>query len=438
MIKRIWILINGQPIIQKNYVPEGDLVLENFGVIAKSLADEAVPGQLKEEMRGETKLTYAIEASAFFIIASDTQEAGVLEIFLPELIELFFAVFGKEFVENWDGGDISVFKGFGAKIDQLRSSFANRIMTKAGTRRTLDTFSVMELPQRLQNIAYIILDAKTISFKEILAQTNISPEQAVKNIQEILNAGFLYTTKMGNRVFYSVEALSPTIEEARVVTAGSPEKSAVEAPPVTSEELQAVSDTTQPAGLKTEKRDINKGNMPFLIRQIKRDLDRVFDTIINRKALILIINPESDKQNVLLNMMLDTLQCFAPERELKIIDYTEEFIHPQDADIIRINRSLQDYYSNETILDMDNKRVINGISSPYLADLIKTMSNMKHSECVSLLINRIALIEKLAQDWAKIKKLNLPQEDFLVNVRSKHGSEMAAIMDRVAENVYMD
>lgn len=438
MIKRIWILIDSQPIIQKNYVLEGDMVLENFEVIAKSLAEEAVPGQLKEEMKGETKLTYAIEESTFFIIASDTQEAGVLEILLPELIDLFFAVFGKEFVENWEGGDISVFKGFGTKVDQIRSSFANRIMTKAGTRRTLDTFSVMELPQRLQKIAYIILDEKTISFKEILEKTEISPEQAVKNIQEILNAGFLYTTKMGNRVFYSVEALSPTVEEARVISASTTEKSVAEPPSTTAEELQIVSDTAQPAGLKTEKRDIDKGNMPFLMKQIKRDLDRVFDTIINRKALVLIINPESDKQNVLLNMMLDTLQCFAPERELKIIDYTEEFIHPQDADIIRINRSLKDYYSNETILDMDNKKVINGISSAYLANLIKTMGNMKHSECVSLLINRVALIEKLAQDWAKIKKLNLPQEDFLVNVRSKHGAEMVSIMERVAENVFMD
>ncbi|MCK5046931.1 MAG: hypothetical protein KAS22_10150, partial [Candidatus Heimdallarchaeota archaeon] len=61
-----------------------------------------------------------------------------------------------------------------------------------------------------------------------------------------------------------------------------------------------------------------------------------------------------------------------------------------------------------------------------------------HSECVSLLINRVALIEKLAQDWAKIKKLNLPSEDFITNVRTKHNPAIIEVMDNVAVNIFMD
>jgi hypothetical protein len=66
------------------------------------------------------------------------------------------------------------------------------------------------------------------------------------------------------------------------------------------------------------------------------------------------------------------------------------------------------------------------------------MSKLKHNECVSLLVNRITLIEKLAQDWAKIKKLNLPTEDFISGIRSKHNPAIIQIMSKVAENAFMD
>ncbi|MHA1156780.1 MAG: hypothetical protein ACTSQK_11800 [Candidatus Heimdallarchaeota archaeon] len=87
---------------------------------------------------------------------------------------------------------------------------------------------------------------------------------------------------------------------------------------------------------------------------------------------------------------------------------------------------------------MDNKKVIQGESSVYLNDIINTMSKQKHGQCVSLLVNRVSLIEKIALDWSKIKKLDLPSDDFVNTIRAKHTPAMLEIMERVASHVYME
>jgi len=436
VIKRIIILKNKKPLVNRNYeTPAGPGEgLGSFQIIVDNLAAKILPGQRSEEISGAYKLVYELDESILFLIASDTTEVAVLEIFLPELKNLFYAVFPRDYVLEWEGDDTSIFKGFEAKLDQLRSAFENRIMTKAGSRRVLDTLSVMELPQRLQKTAYTIVDKKIASFEEVIALTGVSPQEAVANIQEILNAGFLYTTKVGNKVYYSVKAFG----ETKVAPTPTPPVSAtIPTTSTTTSTIQPSDTLSQQRKELAIKRDIHKGNMPFLMKQLKKDLDKVFNAIINRKPVMIIIDPETDKNQVLLNMILDTLQCFAPERELRIVNYAKDFIHPREADIIRIERDLIKFYANEVILDMDHKKVLHGESSIYLADLIKEMAKLKHDECVSLLLNRVTLIEKLAKDWAKIKKMNLPTEEFITNVRAKYNPAIIQVMDNVAENVFM-
>jgi hypothetical protein len=441
MIKRVLILKNGVPLINRNYEPgveqDQGASIGEYQSIVDSISNKAMVGQSAEEVIEGKKITYNLAKNLLYIISSDRNDTGVLEIFIPELASLFSAVFPEDFINSWNGEDTSVFKGFESKLDQIRSAFENRIVTKPGSRRVLDTLSIMELPQRLQKTGLTILDAKIASFEEVIQLTGVSPQETVANIQEILNAGFLYTTKVGNKVFYSVKSFGET-QAAETAPAAQP------TPPITTSTTTRAEapSTTKPAtdqvGTEAKMRDMNKGNMPFLVKQIKKDLDKVFDAILNRKLLLLLLDPESDKNEVLLNMLLDTFQCFAPERELRIINYATDFVHPRDADIIRVDRDLLQFYSNEIVLDMDHKKISNGESSIYLADIIKDMSKLKHNECVSLLVNRITLIEKLAKDWAKIKKLNLPTEDFISGVRAKHNPAIIQIMSKVAENVYMD
>jgi len=438
MIKRVLILKNGVPLINRNYEPGGErdlgTSLGEYQGIVDTISNKAMIGKAAEEVIDNNKVTYNLTSNLLYIISSDLSDAGVLEIFIPELSTLFSAVFPDDFISTWQGDDVSVFKGFESKLDQIRSAFENRIITKPGSRRALDTLSIMELPQRLQKTGLTILDAKIASFEDVISLTSVTPQETVANIQEILNAGFLYTTKVGNKVFYSVKSFgeSPT----------SATPSAQPTPPVTTSTTTRTdgTPTTTSAQVESETkmRDINKGNMPFFIKQLKKDVDKIFDAIMNRKLLLVLLDPESDKNQVLLNMLFDTFQCFAPERELRIINYASDFIHPRDADIIRVDRDLLQFYSNEITLDMDHKKISNGESSVYLADIIKDMSKLKHNECVSLLINRTTLVEKLAQDWAKIKKLNLPTEDFISNIRAKHNPAIIQIMSKVAENVYLD
>lgn len=440
MIKRVLILKNKIPLVNRNYEPGAEpnpgITLGNFQPIVDSIAGKVLNGQKREEISNNYKLAYELDESLLFLIGADVNEAGVLEIFLQELKTLFYAVFPKDFIASWEGDDTSVFKGFDARLDQLRSAFENRIMTKPGSRRVLDTLSVMELPQRLQKTALTILDAKIASFEEVINLTGVTAQEAVANIQEILNAGFLYTTKIGNRVYYSIKSFGEVVQPITPTPTTVPTATTVETP--TRETIPStVTSVDRPMGLEVKKRDVNKGNMPFLIKQFKRDLDKVFNAIITRRTLLMILDPQTDKNEVLLNMLLDTFQCFAPERELRIINYAKDFVHPRDADIIRIERSLSTYYSNETTIDIDNKKVIHGDNSIYLADIIKEISNLKHSECVSYLLNRVNLIEKLSKDWAKIKQLNLPTEDFITNIRAKHNPAIIQVMDDVASNVFM-
>ncbi|MFW9924973.1 MAG: hypothetical protein ACFFDW_16980, partial [Candidatus Thorarchaeota archaeon] len=303
MIKRVIILKDGLPLVNNNYEPgqNKDLgtVLGNYQTTVDLVKQKVSVGQKKEEIIGSNKITYKKTQSVLFVISSDPNEVGVLEIFIPELENLFFGVFPEDFVSTWQGDDISVFKGFEAKLDQLKSSFENRIMTKAGSRRDLDTLSVMELPQRLQKTALTILDAKIASFEEVITKTGVTPQEAVANIQEILNAGFLYTTKMGNKVYYSVKSFV----EAPIGTITSiPAPTAPTAPvstsvPTTPQRVEPTHVTTQPThanvpmvpGLVVEKRDIEKGNVPFLLKQIKKDVDKLFDAMLNMKLILIIL-----------------------------------------------------------------------------------------------------------------------------------------------------
>ncbi len=434
MIKRVLVVKNKLPLVNRSYKPgitqDQGTSLGEYQAIVETISGKMLPVQKKEEIIGNNKLTYELDDSVLFIISSDPNEIGILEILLPELKNLFFAIFPKDFVSGWSGDDLSVFKGFESKCDQLRSAFENRIMTKSGSRRVIDTLSVMELPQRLQKTALTILDAKIAAFEDVIRLTAVTPQEAVANIQEILNAGFLYTTKMGNKVFYSVKSF----DESTVVEA-APSAPAQVVPP--SKPVPTASVAERPLGIDVKKRDIDKGNMPFLMKQFKKDLDKAFNAIINRRIILVLLDPKTDKNQVLINMIFDTFQCFAPDRELRIVSFTKDFIHPRDADIIRVERDLLQFYSNEIVLDVDKKKILNGDNSVYLADIIKEMSKMKHSKCVSLLINRVALIERLAQDWAKIKKLNLPSEDFITNVRGKHNPAIIQVMDDVAVNVFI-
>lgn len=440
MIKRVLILKNGVPLVNRNYEPGGEqdqgTSLGEYQGIVDTISNKAIIDQPDEEVIDGKKITYNLTTSLLYVISSDLSDSGVLEIFIPELAVLFSAVFPDDFIGTWEGDDISVFKGFDSKLDQIRSAFENRIVTKPGSRRVLDTLSIMELPQRLQKTGLTIHDAKIASFEEVIQLTDVSPQETVANIQEILNAGFLYTTKVGNKVFYSVKsfdesapaAASPPTQPIPPVTTSTTTRTDTQATPTAAAQVES----------ETKMRDMNKGNVPFLIKQLKKDVDKIFDAIMNRKLLLLLLDPNSDKNQVLLNMLLDTFQCFAPDRELRIVNFATDFVHPRDADIIRVDRDLLQFYSNEIILDMDKKKISNGESSIYLADIIKDLSKLKHNECVSLLINRITLIEKLSQDWAKIKKLNLPTEDFISGVRAKHNPAIIQIMSKIAENVYMD
>ena len=77
MIKRVWILKDGQPLVTKSYDPAGD---GGFQATVTALIGQAISGQKKEELEGDLKLTYTLEDNLFFIIVSDPDEAGIIAL----------------------------------------------------------------------------------------------------------------------------------------------------------------------------------------------------------------------------------------------------------------------------------------------------------------------------------------------------------------------
>ncbi|MHA1355814.1 MAG: hypothetical protein ACTSR1_11640 [Candidatus Heimdallarchaeota archaeon] len=95
MIKRVLILKNGVPLINRNYEPgveqDQGASLGEYQSIVDSISNKAMVGQPDEEVIDGKKITYNSTTNLLYIISTDLSDAGVLEIFIPELANLFSA-----------------------------------------------------------------------------------------------------------------------------------------------------------------------------------------------------------------------------------------------------------------------------------------------------------------------------------------------------------
>ncbi|MFW9924302.1 MAG: hypothetical protein ACFFDW_13540, partial [Candidatus Thorarchaeota archaeon] len=76
-------------------------------------------------------------------------------------------------------------------------------------------------------------------------------------------------------------------------------------------------------------------------------------------------------------------------KELKISWYTETFVDPRDYNIIGIAQNLKDYYESEVILDIDNKKVLNGEECDYCRKVLKGLEKLNEAKAAEELKSRI-------------------------------------------------
>ncbi|MBD3191561.1 MAG: hypothetical protein GF308_13005 [Candidatus Heimdallarchaeota archaeon] len=91
----------------------------------------------------------------------------------------------------------------------------------------------------------------------------------------------------------------------------------------------------------------------------------------------------------LLEIAISTLKLFVHKKELKINWYTETFVDPRDYDIIGIAEGLKDYYSTEVIMDLDEKKVVNGEPCDYCRKVLKGLEKMNETKAAKELKRRI-------------------------------------------------
>ncbi|MFX1510989.1 MAG: hypothetical protein ACFFCQ_00160 [Promethearchaeota archaeon] len=134
----------------------------------------------------------------------------------------------------------------------------------------------------------------------------------------------------------------------------------------------------------TIRRAEQRGSISFLRTTIRKNADRLIRAVIAGNPIILI------GDEPLIDLMQSTLEIFAPHRVLRKIAYTEEFVHPSEADLLGMSVQLSNHYSDEIIVDLRKGKINRGTNCKFskkLLDQIKDLDQEKAERVVNSRVN---------------------------------------------------
>ncbi|WP_455143524.1 hypothetical protein [Candidatus Hodarchaeum mangrovi] len=177
----------------------------------------------------------------------------------------------------------------------------------------------------------------------------------------------------------------------------------------------------------SEKRE--GGSIEFFLSQVRKDEERAIGALFRSRPVFVTGGSE-----VLIDLVVHSLDFFVPHASLRKISYTESIIDPSMADIIGISKNIVKNYPNEVIIELDKKQVKNGKPCIYSKNLIKLLRKNpeKSTEIVKKSTNKLLrvagqLIEVFSQpeeqreeELERIRKSNDPA---LVEVAAEIGAQ---------------
>jgi hypothetical protein len=141
--------------------------------------------------------------------------------------------------------------------------------------------------------------------------------------------------------------------------------------------------STSTSATATTARPEARASITLILKQFGRDLEYVMKPVMTGTTVIV------TGDLALMEIAIATLKLFVHKKELRVSWYTETFVDPRDYDIIGIAPNLKDYYETEVILDIDQKKVINGEECDYCRKVLKGLDKMNETKAANELKSRI-------------------------------------------------
>ncbi|MHA1972705.1 MAG: hypothetical protein ACTSW1_06925 [Candidatus Hodarchaeales archaeon] len=170
------------------------------------------------------------------------------------------------------------------------------------------------------------------------------------------------------------------------------------------------------------------GSIEFFMSQVKKNEDRAIGALFRNKTVFV------TGSEVLVDLIVHSLDLFVPYATLRKISFTRSLVDPSVADIIGISKDLVKHYSKEVIIDVDKKQVKNGQSCAYSKKLIKEIrkdidrastiikeSTDKLLNVVGELVEVFSLPEE--ERNAQIEKVRKKYDPSLVEVAAEIGAQ---------------
>ena len=126
-----------------------------------------------------------------------------------------------------------------------------------------------------------------------------------------------------------------------------------------------------------------RASITLMLKTFGSALEFVMKPVMTGKTVIVV------GDLALLEIAIATMKLFVHKKELRISWYAETFVDPRDYDIIGISPNLKDYYETETILDIDQKKVLNGEECDYCRKVLKGLEKMHETQAAEELKKRI-------------------------------------------------
>ena len=166
----------------------------------------------------------------------------------------------------------------------------------------------------------------------------------------------------------------------------------------------------------------DKNKDPFLLNNLfKRDLENIFEALMMGDFLVFTAENNEILQSNLIDKIFETIILLTPYRELRCIK-SNIFIHPKDADVIFVPKTLLKYYSWATIIDLDQNKISGGKSSDFSKNLVKKIRKIENpKELLKELANTASILLKVSRDINTLKIEGRQPDLYLNEVKKTFG-----------------
>jgi hypothetical protein len=175
----------------------------------------------------------------------------------------------------------------------------------------------------------------------------------------------------------------------------------------------------------SEKRD--GGSIELFLTQVKKNEDRAIGGLLRGRPILV-----TGDSGAIVELIVHSLDLFAPHQTLRKVGYSTQIIDPQQADIIGIHQNLVQNFPQEILIDTRKKHVRNGKVCPFSKKLIKQLRRNPNRQ--------IEIIEEAINDILQVTNrltdaFSYPEEERdrrLQIIQSNHNRDLIEIAAEIS------